>query len=138
MSVSTHACVCAHLCTYVPLAICHTARNCTGVHWISHSCWGQDPELSLAESCAPGFQRLQCRYWSGLGVSSENSTGEDAPSEITRLLVGFSFSQAVGLRTSVPHWVLAKRHRQFLDRTGSSVLYVILDRTIPRKYHCIM
>lgn len=137
MSISTHACVCAHLGRYVPLVIGHTARNCTVMHWLARSCWGQDPELSLAESSAPGFQRLQCRYQPGLGSHQKTQLGKKPLPRSDGHWWGFSFSQAVGLRTLVPHWVLAKRNHQCLDMMGSSVLCVILDSTIPRKYYCV-
>ena len=45
---------------------------------------------------------------------SEGLTGEGSASKLTPLLASFSAFWAVGLRASVPHWLSARSHPQFL------------------------
>ena len=55
------------------------------------------------------------------GVSSEGSTRGRFASKLTQwLLAGFGCSQAVGLRPSAPHWLLACGLLQFLANEGFS------------------
>lgn len=84
-------------------------------HLLSHGFdgWGIGAQLS----CILYFNiswKAAIKVSPRAGVQSEGWTGEGSASKLTRLLASFSAFWAVGLRASVPHWLSARSHLQFL------------------------
>lgn len=73
------------------------------------SVWGQEFEHSLAEClCFKVCHQTTLKVVARDGVSSEGSTRGSFASKLTKwLLAGFRCSQAIGLRASASHWLLA-------------------------------
>lgn len=80
------------------------------------SVWGQEFEHSLAEClCFKVCHQTTLKVEARDGVSSEGSTRGSFASKLTKwLLAGFRCSQAIGLRASASHWLLACGLLQFL------------------------
>ena len=83
---------------------------------------GQESRHGLAKSSAPGYlMRLQSRGWPGM-ESFEGMIGKESTSKLTWVLAGFSFFSVVGMRASVPFWMLARVCPQLLARGGLSIV----------------
>lgn len=86
----------------------HTLRESEIQEWLSWALWRS-------------LQRLQWRCWSGRRWSHMKAWLRKDPlsSSLTWLLPRFSSSQAVGLRASVPCWLLAESLPQFFATWAS-------------------
>lgn len=85
--------------------------------------WVKNPGTSYLVfyfKASPGCYQDVCRAV----VTSRINLGSSA-SKVTCLLIGFSSSWAVGLRVSVPHWMLLRDHPQFLAMWVSSTWQVV-------------